>query len=330
MKLKTFIQDTFYRLVKWVSETNWLAFAHRVSDWVGRVMHKVVFGWLLPKKYRSLTKREIFDIIFKSDTPAGKRFDVALLILIVLNIALLMVDSVWGSSDTITSRHWGSWAFWVAKLLEWGFTLLFTVEYYLRIYCLNHPRRYVLSLWGIIDFLSIFPAYLSLLFPATQALSVLRLLRVMRIFRIFKLDRFQGEMVRLMNIMRRSAVKIMVFMLFVFVVAVILGTVVYALEADHNPDMGTIPTGIYWAVVTITTVGYGDVAPVTTGGRFLAMVVMLLGYSILAVSSGIVAGETIVEHKKPAPKRRRSAVESDYDDDQRRPFADDEEEAIHN
>ena len=323
MALKDKLTDAFFRVKKWLLTTNWRGLASSFINAVGRVMHKILFEWLMPKKYRGLKKKEIFDIIFLSDTPAGKKFDVWLLVLIVLNIVLLMVDSMWGSADTVTSRQWGSWAFWIIKVLEIGFTLLFTFEYYLRIYCLKHPWKYVLSFWGIIDFLSIFPAYLSLLFPTTQALSVLRLLRVMRIFRIFKLDRFQTEMYRLMNIMRRSAVKILVFMLFVFVVAVILGTVVYAIEADKNPAMKDIPSGIYWAVVTITTVGYGDVAPVTGVGRFIALVVMLLGYSILAVSSGIVAGETIAEHKTPQPRRKRqSALAREYEDK--------EEEAIKN
>ena len=274
-------------------------------------MHKVVFDWLMPKRYRNLSKKEIFDIIFKSDTPAGKKFDVWLLVLIVANIILLVFDSVLGSTDTMTSGIHRSFSFWVMKSLEWGFTLLFTVEYYLRVYCLKHPSKYVLSFWGIIDFLSIFPAYLSLFIPATQALTVLRLLRVMRIFRIFKMQRFQMEAFHLMNALRNSAIKILIFMMVVLVASVILGTIMYAVEGDNNPAFKSIPTGIYWAVVTITTVGYGDVVPITSAGRFLSVLVMLLGYSVIAVPTGIVAGETIREYRNSGNKNSTRNIDNE-------------------
>ncbi|MBR1849866.1 MAG: ion transporter [Bacteroidales bacterium] len=308
------LADRLWVLWGKVREADYRAMGSRVLNAIGKVMHKIFFDWLLPKKYRGITKREIYEIIFKADTPAGKRFDVWLLILIALNIVLLMVDSmVMGRATTLglnsPALHW------VLVVIEWGFTLAFTFEYYLRIYCLKHPWRYVLSLWGFIDFLSIFPAYLSLFIPATQALTALRLLRVLRIFRIFKLERFQDEAARLLDALRRSAIKVMVFMLFVLVAAIILGTIIYAIENEKNPAIRSIPQGIYWAVVTMTTVGYGDVVPVTAGGRFLSVIVMLLGYSIIAVPTGIVAGETINAHKRKAPKRRRSAVESEYDDE---------------
>ena len=281
---------------------------------VGTVMHKIVLEWFMPKHYRSLSKKEIFEIIFKSDTPAGKKFDVWLLALIVANIVLLMFDSVWGATDTMTSGVHESLSFWVVKALEWAFTLLFTFEYYLRIYCLKHPMKYVLSFWGVIDFLSIFPAYLSIFVPTTQALTVLRLLRVLRIFRIFKMKRFQMEAFHLMNALRNSAIKILIFMMVVMVAAVILGTLMYAFEAEVNPTFKSIPTGIYWAVVTITTVGFGDVVPITTPGRFLAVIVMLLGYSIIAVPTGIVAGETLKEYRF-GNRRRSDKGQIDYDDE---------------
>lgn len=281
---------------------------------VGTVMHKIVLEWLMPKRYRSLSKKEIFEIIFKSDTPAGKKFDVWLLALIVANIVLLMFDSVWGATDTMTSGVHGSFSFWVVKALEWAFTLIFTFEYYLRIYCLKHPMKYVFSFWGVIDFLSIFPAYLSIFVPTTQALTVLRLLRVMRIFRIFKMKRFQMEAFHLMNALRNSIVKVLIFMMVVLVAAVILGTIMYSFEAEMNPDFKSIPTGIYWAVVTITTVGFGDVVPITTPGRFLAVIVMLLGYSIIAVPTGIVAGETLREYRF-GNRRRSDKGQSDNDEE---------------
>ncbi len=315
MKLKDSLVNAWWRLRKWADGVDWLGIARNIVGWIGRVLHGILFGWLLPKRYRGLKKQQIFEIIFKSDTPVGKKFDVWLLVLIVLNIVLLVVDSLTGTTTTMTSGAHMSVQFFVFKVLEWGFTILFTFEYYLRIYCLKHPMKYVLSFWGVVDFISIFPAYLSLLFPATQALTVLRLLRVMRIFRIFHLSRFQNEVFHLLAALRASAIKIMVFMLFVLVAAVILGTLMFSFESEVNPAFENILSGVYWAVVTITTVGYGDIAPVTAGGRFLAVLVMLLGYSIIAVPTGIVAGEVYAESKKPDRKQRLTAAQRDYDDE---------------
>ena len=315
------IVDAFWRVARWVSEVDWRGIARSVAAWMGRVMHKILFEWLLPKKYRGIKKQEIFEIIFKSDTPAGRNFDVWLLILIVANILLLILDSLTGTTSTMTSGAHLSLSYIVFKVLEWAFTIFFTFEYYLRIYCLKHPAKYVFSFWGVIDFISIFPAYLSLFFPATQALTVLRLLRVMRIFRIFKLNRFQSEVFHLLAALRNSWIKILVFMLFVLVAAVILGTLMYSFESEKNPAFNNILSGVYWAVVTITTVGYGDIAPVTAGGRFLSVLVMLLGYSIIAVPTGIVAGEVAAERKNTDRKPRLTAAQRDYDD---------EEEAIKN
>ena len=315
MKLIDNIVDAFWRVRKWLARLDYKGFFGRIGHALGSMMHTLLFKFLMPKRYRDLTKKEIFEIIFKSDTPAGKKFDVWLLVAIVANIILLLVDSVYGPTDTMTSRAHLSASYLIFKALEWGFTLLFTFEYYLRIYCLKHPRKYVFSFWGVIDFLSIFPAYLSLLIPVTQSLTVLRLLRVMRIFRIFKMERFQIEAYHLLNALRASAIKILIFMMFVLVAAVILGTLMYTFESEVNPEFKSIPTGIYWAVVTITTVGYGDLVPMTSAGRFLSVLVMLLGYSIIAVPTGIVAGETMREYKHPRRTRRENAVLSDYDEE---------------
>lgn len=320
MKLKDRLSDLWYRLYRWFESVDWRGMARGIINWIGRVLHTLLFKWLIPKRYRNLKKKEIFDIIFKSETPAGKKFDVWLLVLIVLNILLLIIDSLTGTTTTMTSGAHFSVQFIVFKVLEWGFTLLFTFEYYLRIYCLKHPKKYVFSFWGVIDFMSIFPAYLSLLFPATQALTVLRLLRVMRIFRIFHLSRFQNEVFHLLAALRASAIKIVVFMLFMLVAAVILGTLMFSIESEVNPAFNNILSGIYWAVVTITTVGYGDIAPLTAGGRFLSVLVMLLGYAIIAVPTGIVAGEVVHEYRNPKGKPRLTAAQRDYD----------EEEAINN
>ena len=269
------------------SHINYRKTASGIVHFVGNFLHWLIFKVLLPKKYRNITKKEIYRIIFKADTPAGKRFDVWLLIFIGINLLVIILDSFEAVHTNLR---------WVLKGLEWFFTIAFTLEYYLRIYCLQRPWKYVFSFYGIIDFLSIFPAYLSLLIPATQTLTVLRVLRTLRIFRIFNMQRFLRESFHLINAMRRSITKILIFMLFVFIIAII--------------------TAIYWAVVTITTVGYGDITPVTPMGQFISTLVMLLGYSIIAVPTGIVVGETVREYRNgdgdvdiPIPEDF-----SDYDD----------------
>lgn len=267
-----------------------------VVSFFGDILHRALFDLLLPKKYRSLTKQEIFTIIFKSDTPRGQKFDILLLVAIGLNVLVIMFESVAKAPKWFTVSM---------TVFEWLFTLLFTFEFYLRIYCLQKPRKYVVSFFGIIDIISIFPAYLSIFFPAASTLSVLRLMRVLRIFRIFKMERFMEESRFLLNALRRSATKILVFMLFVFVMAIILGAAMYGIEGDKNPTISSIPRGVYWAVVTITTVGYGDIAPVTATGQFISMIVMLLGYSIIAVPTGIVAGDTLEEYRMRKESNRQ-------------------------
>ena len=261
----------------------WARYRPRAS----RFLHHIVFSYLLPKRLRNATKKQIYTIIFQADTPGGKRFDVWLLIAILANTVLLLIDSL--ISAPILQ--------FIVVLLEWCFTIAFTVEFYLRLYCLKRPRKYIFSFYGVIDILSIFPAYLSLIFPATRSLTVLRLLRMLRIFRIFHMKKFLQEGHNLMMALRRSITKILIFMLFVYIVAIILGTFIYMFEHNYNENITSIPKGIYWAVVTLTTVGYGDITPVTPMGQFLSIVIMILGYSIIAVPTGIVAGETIAERR---------------------------------
>lgn len=292
------------KLYKFFSGLNYRRIGSRIAHAVGNFLHWVIFSVLLPKKHRNITKKEIYRIIFKADTPAGKKFDIWLLILIGANLVLIMLDSF----DAVHANMR-----WIIKGLEWIFTIAFTLEYYLRIYCLQKPWKYILSFYGIIDFLSIFPAYLSLLIPATQTLTVLRVLRTLRIFRIFNMKRFLLESFHLLNAMRRSLTKILIFMLFVFIVAIILGAVIYMFESGKNPAMSSIPTAIYWAVVTITTVGYGDITPVTPMGQFISTIVMLLGYSIIAVPTGIVVGETIHEYKHEE-KRESDTVPEEFNE----------------
>jgi voltage-gated potassium channel len=277
------------KLCAFFMRINYRRLGSKLVHSIGNFLHWLIFNVLLPKKHRNITKKEIYRIIFKADTPAGKKFDVWLLVIIGLNLLVIMLDSFEAVHANMR---------WVIKGLEWIFTIAFTLEYYLRIYCLQRPWKYVLSFYGIIDFLSIFPAYLSLLIPATQTLTVLRVLRTLRIFRIFNMQRFLQEGFHLLNAMRRSLTKILIFMLFVFITAIILGAIIYMFENGKNPAMSSIPTAIYWAVVTITTVGYGDITPVTPIGQFISTLVMLLGYSIIAVPTGIVTGETIREYRQ--------------------------------
>lgn len=290
------------KLVDFFSRLNYRQIGKRIVVATGNFFHWLLFSVLIPKKYRNITKKEIYRIIFKADTPAGKRFDVWLLVLIGVNLVVIMLDSFEAVHSNLR---------WVLKAIEWLLTIAFTLEYYLRIYCLSKPWKYVFSFYGIIDFLSIMPAYLSLLIPATQTLTVLRVLRTLRIFRIFNMQRFLQESFHLLNAIRRSVTKILIFMLFVFIAAIILGSIIYMFENGKNPAMSSIPKAIYWAVVTITTVGYGDITPVTPMGQFISTLVMLLGYSIIAVPTGIVVGETIQEHKAESGRRKAESEEAE-------------------
>ena len=290
------LSDAIKRLFDWVIHINYKKIALDVINFIGDIMHRALFEILLPKKYRTLTKKEIYTIIFKSDTPRGKKFDILLLIAIGLNVLVMMLESLAEAPKWFTISM---------TVLEWLFTILFTFEFYLRIYCLERPRKYLVSFFGIIDIISIFPAYLSIFLPAASTLSVLRLMRVLRIFRILKMQKFLDESRFMLNSLRRSAVKILVLMIFVFIMAIILGATMYGIEGGKNPAISSIPRGVYWAVVTITTVGYGDIAPVTAPGQFISIIVMLLGYSIIAVPTGIVAGDTIVEYREQKKRKKR-------------------------
>lgn len=276
-------------------------------DLFSKVCHYLVFHVVLPKKYRNIGKKRLHSIIFKADTPAGKAFDIWLLVAICFNLFLMMIDS----SPRITG-----WKSTIISIIEWILTILFTLEYYLRIYCSKPKRDYIFSFYGIIDLISILPAYISILIPATQTMTVLRMLRTLRIFRILNLKTYIREGYKILGALQRSMQRIVVFMLFVFVASVILGAVMFMFENGKNPAFSTIPEGIYWAVVTITTVGYGDITPMTHAGRFISMIVMLLGYSIIAVPAGIIVGETINEknneksHQEARERAKRKAEES--------------------
>lgn len=227
---------------------------------------------------------QLHEVIYESEKPAGKLFDIVLLAMIVLSILVVMLDSV-------QSLHasYGDIFF----TLEWIFTILFTIEYILRLICIREPLKYVFSGLGVIDLLAIIPTYLSILIAGSQSLLVLRALRLLRIFRIFRLVHFLSEMRFLSTAIKSSLRKISIFILFVITAVVILGSIIYLVEGQQN-GFTSIPQSIYWAIVTITTVGYGDIAPVTPLGKFIASFIMLLGYGIIAVPTGIVTTEMAV------------------------------------
>jgi voltage-gated potassium channel len=226
-------------------------------------------------------KQRLHEVIFESNTPAGKAFDIALLICILSSIIVVILDSV----PSYHEKH-GS----VFLILEWFFTILFSIEYVLRLITVKFPLRYALGFLGLIDLLTIIPMYLSIFFAGAQSLLVLRALRLLRIFRIFKLTHFLTEMSFLGTALRSAAKKISIFMLVVLALVVILGSIMYLVEGREN-GFTSIPDSIYWAIVTITTVGYGDIAPVTPPGKFIASVIMLIGYGIIAVPTGIITTE---------------------------------------
>ena len=229
----------------------------------------------------------LHEIIYESDTAAGKIFDVSLLLLILSSIIVVIMDS---------SEDWHLTYGDLFLKMEWGFTLLFTIEYILRLICINKPWRYVFSFLGLIDLLSIIPGYLSLFYAGAHSLLVLRALRLLRIFRIFKLTHFISEMQFLTVAIKGSMKKISIFMLIVLTLVIIMGSVMYLVEGGQN-GFNSIADSIYWAIVTITTVGYGDISPVTPLGKFLASVIMLMGYGIIAVPTGIITTEMALAMK---------------------------------
>lgn len=226
-------------------------------------------------------KRKLYEIIFGTDTPAGKLFDVVLIYIILLSVLALMLDSVAGFNT-----RFGAYLFW----LEWFFTVIFTLEYAVRLYCSPNRWRYAFSFYGIIDLLSTLPTYLSLLFPGASYLLIIRLLRVLRIFRVFKLVRYITEANSLITAMYQTRRKILIFFFVVLNLAVIFGSLMYIVEGPNN-GFTSIPRSIYWTIVTITTVGYGDITPHTVLGQIIACLAMLTGYSIIAVPTGIFTAE---------------------------------------
>ncbi len=260
-----------------------------------------------PKMEKSKLNRRkdrIFEIIFEADTYHGKLFDVILLFFIMISVALVMLESV----PMINAKHHR-----LLVILEWIVTGIFTIEYGFRLYCVRKPWRYFFSFYGIIDLLSILPTYLGIIYPHTKYLSSIRILRLFRVFRIFGLTQFNRGGYTMLIALRKSRAKIVVFLAFVVLIVVVIGSMMYAIEGSH-PESGftSIPASIYWAIVTLTTVGYGDVAPVTGIGKFLAAVVMIIGYGVIAVPTGIVSSE-VMRASKNEPDRNTQVCQHCHD-----------------
>jgi len=234
------------------------------------------------------TRERLHEVIFEADTPAGKAFDLILLLSIVFSVLAVVLESV-----ASIRAEYGP----LLRGAEWAFTILFTIEYVLRLLCVGRPRRYALSFFGVVDFLAIVPTYLSFFVAGSQSLIVIRALRLLRVFRVLKLAHFVGEARLLRAAIRASARKIIVFLGTVLTMVLIVGAAMYLIEGEAN-GFDSIPQSIYWAIVTMTTVGYGDIAPATLLGKMLASAVMIVGYGIIAVPTGIVTVEIASARKK--------------------------------
>ncbi len=251
-------------------------------------------------------RKLLHDIIFEAETPAGKTFDIILLALIVLSVVAVLIDSV-----APIHQRYGR----ILLISEWIFTILFTIEYFLRIYSTNSPRKYIFSFYGIIDMLAILPTYISLVVTGTQYLLVIRMLRLLRVFRVLKLARYVGASDVLGVAMKNSRHKIVVFLEVVVTLVVIMGSLMYLIEGPEN-GFTSIPVSIYWAIVTLTTVGYGDIAPQTFLGQTLASLIMITGYAIIAVPTGIISVEMARASRKNTQVCQNCGY-SNHDDDAR-------------
>ena len=232
-------------------------------------------------------KTKLHDIIYEADTPVGKLFDVVLLIAIIASIILVMLESIRSFDEKFHT---------FLNISEWIITILFSIEYIARVITVKKPFKYIFSFYGIIDFLSTIPKYISLIFGGIHALAALRALRLLRVFRILKLARYLGASNMLTTALKASRAKISVFLFAVLIVCIIFGTLMYLIEGESS-GFSSIPVSVYWCIVTLTTVGFGDIAPVTPIGQLIAAVIMILGYGIIAVPTGIVSAEYTSQNK---------------------------------
>lgn len=236
----------------------------------------------------------LYTIIFEADTRAGRVFDIALISVILASLAVVVFDSI----ATVHARHGA-----LLDVMEWFFTIVFTIEYLARLACVRHPWRYATSFYGVIDLLAVAPTYLAILFPELHALIDVRVLRLLRVFRIFKLTEYVAEYGALGHALIASRRKIFIFLSFVLMVVLVMGTLMYVVEGPEN-GFTSIPVSVYWAITTMTTVGFGDITPKTDLGRLLASAMMLLGWGTLAVPTGIVSAEFTAQRFGGAPTTR--------------------------
>ncbi len=256
--------------------------------------------------HHSRFQQRLHEVIFEADTREGKLFDIILIVFIVSSVIVVMLDSVTALRNTYGSYFYG---------IEWIFTLLFTMEYILRFLCVKKPLKYALSFFGIVDLLAILPTYASLFAPGSQYLIVIRVLRVLRVFRVFKLAQYMGEASTLTRALQASRRKIVVFVMTILTLVIIFGSLMYLIEGEKN-GFTSIPRSIYWAIVTMTTVGYGDISPKTNLGQSLASIIMILGYAIIAVPTGIVTSELMLaRQKKVTTQACPECMAQDHDSD---------------
>jgi voltage-gated potassium channel len=257
------------------------------------------------KPAESEWRSRLYKVIFEAETVNGKIFDVILLGMIAFSVAVVMLESVKSVRDDYGTLLLG---------VEWGLTVVFTIEYILRLISVRRPLRYAKSFFGIIDLLAIIPTYASLLLPGVQYLLAIRILRLLRVFRILKLAEFVGEARIITSALRASAKKISVFLLAVLILVTIIGSIMYVIEGESH-GFSDIPTSIYWAIVTLTTVGYGDLSPQTSLGKAFASLVMIMGYAIIAVPTGIVTVELSRSHKNISTQVCPECHTQDHDAD---------------
>jgi voltage-gated potassium channel len=251
-------------------------------------------------------KKQLYDIIFEADTESGRLFDIVLLIVILLSIFVVILESV--PTIEIKFGHW-------LTIAEWFITIIFTIEYLLRILVVKKPLTYIFSFYGIIDFLAVIPTYIVLFITGAHGLLVIRALRLLRIFRILKISRYTTEGQVIIESLKASKAKISIFLFAVLTIVIIIGTIMYLVEGEVS-GFTSIPKGIYWAIVTLTTVGYGDIAPVTNLGQCIASFVMVLGYAIIAVPTGIVTAEfTRTKQKKITTQCCPNCLKEDHERD---------------
>lgn len=264
-----------------------------------------------PESLSPLQER-LHEIIFEADTPEGKLFDIVLIVAIILSVIIVLIESIPWVHNNPTYHN-------PLYAIEWILTIFFTIEYLLRLYIVYSPRKYATSFFGIVDLLAILPTYLSIFVPNTSSLMVIRALRLLRVFRIFKLASFMKEGRTITKALKASRAKLTVFLVFVLLMVTIVGSVMYLVEGTKNAEQfSSIPESIYWAIVTLTTVGYGDISPVTPLGQFLAAIVMILGYAVIAVPTGIVSAEIVNGDKQEISTNTqacRSCSEEGHDDD---------------